>query len=577
MNSHLVLRLVALIVAVAFFSDMALSQTTQPNVVFIIADDLTTALGTYGRPVSTPNIDALAASGMRFDNAYCQYPVCGPSRASIMTGLYPAATGSLTNESSDFRNRFPDITTLPQLFRESGYATARVSKIYHMGIPPDILAGTSGIDDPLSWDTAINIKAPEANAAGPQEDLSPLVTGVGADFIKVESTDGPLAHADGMAAQKAIDWLRQRDTNKPFFLAVGMVRPHVPLVAPTSYFDLYPYADVDLPYVPTGDLNDVPTPAETQTNAVKYGMSVEQQKKTVAAYYASVSYMDAQVGRVLEELNAQGLTDNTIVVFTSDHGYNLGEHTTWQKLSLFEDTMRVPLIVSAPGQTAVGSSSTGIVEMIDVYPTITDLAGLTAPNYLHGNSFADLLTDPTKASWQSESAYAVTFNGGESLRTRQWRYNLWANGEQELYDQVNDSGEFTNLASDPAYANILAELNGRLNQKRSESLSFDINAGLGDLDGNGIVDVLDWHLFRPNLLRDVSTLLPDIAFSMGDFDRSGRIDGRDYAIFKTAYEADNGAGSFAARDTAVPEPNLLTLVAAGITALLCRIHRVRFK
>ena len=427
-----------------------------PNIVFIIADDLNTALGAYGRPVQTPNIDSIANRGMRFDGVYTQYPVCGPSRAALMTGLYPASIGTLGNGSSNFRSRHPDVITMPQLFRQNGYTAARVSKVYHMGVPGDILNGTSGIDDPQSWDTAINIQGPEATAAGVLEDLSSLVTGRGADFITVESTEGALAHADGMAAQEAVDWLRERDTSQPFFLAVGMVRPHVPLVAPQEYFDMYPLENIELPFVPMDDLDDVPVPAETQTNDRKYGMSEDQQRRAIRGYYASVSYMDAQVGRVLDELDAQGLTDNTIVVFTSDHGYNLGEHTTWQKLSLFEDTLRIPLLMAGPGIPA--GNSTGIVEQIDVYPTIAELAGFHAPAYIHGNSFAELMTNPDDLAWQEEASYAITFNGGESVRTSLWRYNLWANGDAELYDQRNDVGEFTNLVDAPGHASIVATM-----------------------------------------------------------------------------------------------------------------------
>ncbi len=453
---------------------------------FIIADDMTTALGAYGRPVQTPNIDSIASRGMVFDNVYTQHPLCGPSRVALMTGLYPRSVGAVDLPSSNFRDRYPDLVTMPQLFRQNGYLSARVSKIYHMHIPNDIISGASGIDDPLSWDVAVNIQAPEANATGVYRDLSPKATGPGVDMITVESTEGALAHVDGRAAQKAVDWLRTRDKSQPFFLAVGMVRPHVPFVAPKEYFEMYPLEGIELPYVPSDDLDDIPAFARKETNARRYGMSDRQQREAIRGYYATVSYMDAQVGRVLDELDAQGLTENTIVVFTSDHGFNLGEHTTWQKRSLFEDTLRVPLVMAGPG--IPHDRSSGIMEQIDIYPTIAELAGMAAPKYVHGKSFVELLTDPRAHNWQDEAAYAVTVNGGESVRNRTWRFNLWRNGDTELYNQETDPNEFTNLAHDPAHTSIAASMNQLLLEMRTVAASFGMEERVGHLDESGHVD-----------------------------------------------------------------------------------------
>ena len=392
-----------------------------------------------------------------------------------MTGLYPAATGCVSNRQSDFRNRHPNIVTLPQLFRQNGYHTARVSKIFHMGIPGDILEGTAGIDDPLAWDEAINIKGPEQYAPGLKEDLCPKITSQGVDFVKVEAEGNDLVHADGMATEKAIEILREQKEG-PFFLAVGMVRPHVPLAAPRSYFESYPAEKMIRPFVREDDLDDVPVAAQTQTNAVKYGMSEEQQRKTLGAYYASVSYMDAQVGKLLDEIDRLGLAASTVVVFTSDHGYNLGQHTCWQKLSLFEDSVRVPLIIAAPGIALENRKCFRVVEHIGLYPTLAELCGLEAPGYLHGESFAELLREPNAESFADKAAYTITREGGESLRTARWRYNLWKDGKEgvELYDHDNDAEEFNNLAGRPEWADLRAQLDARLRAARARAARVDV-------------------------------------------------------------------------------------------------------
>ena len=471
--AFLVLTCVILPISVTF------GQGNPPNVLFIISDDLTaTALEGYNDdgPL-TPNLNSLASTGIRFDAAYCQYPVCGPARVAFMTGLYPAALNAYSNGQSNFRPQHPNLVTLPQLFRQNGYTTARVSKIYHMGVPGDILNGTPGLDDPLSWDMTFNVTGPEQFAPGELEDLSPGNLGQGADFVKVESTLGDLFHADGLAATQAIQLLDQfSQDSEPFFLAVGMVRPHVPLVAPADYFVPFPFGDHMLPFVPKGDLDDMPAPAITQANHIKYLMNEEQQKKAATAYYASTFYMDAQVGRILDHLQQLGLRDDTIVVFTSDHGYNLGEHTMWQKLSLFEDTVRIPLLISDPAHAQNnGTVSTRMIESLDLYPTLAELAGVSMdnlPHGIHGRSFAELIADPSGPDWGDEWSYTITQGGGESLVTPQWRLNRWQNGQLELYDQLVDPNEYTNLANDPVHATVVDELLDQLVDARSTSLNI---------------------------------------------------------------------------------------------------------
>lgn len=306
-----------------------------PNVLFIISDDLTCALSGYGRrQCRTPHIDSLADRGMQFDRAYTMNPVCGPARAAIMSGLSPWTTGVMNNYNNKgkdvLRRKVSDLVTLPQFLRQKGYHAARVSKIYHMGVPGEILAGTAHSDDKASWDVAVNIKALEQYTPGKKEDLSPAMKHQGIDFIRVEAEGEDHLHADRMAADKAIAMMPNlASSGKPFFLGVGLVRPHVPLVAPSRFFEPFPFEDMILAKQMQGDLDDVPNPALKTRNVPRYGMSIEQQKKVLSAYYASVSFMDAQVGRLLESLETNGLTDNTIVVFMSDHGWNLGEHDCW--------------------------------------------------------------------------------------------------------------------------------------------------------------------------------------------------------------------------------------------------------
>lgn len=448
----------------------ARAEDRKPNVLLFLSDDLNTALSGFGHPqCKTPRLDELALRGVRFENMHCQYPVCGASRASLMTGLYPYTNGMLGN-SGDLRKNLPDVVTLSQLFRQNGYRAGRVSKIYHMGIPHEILAGTADHDDPPSWDETVNVKALEQNAPGVRTEWSPKDKG-SQTFTGVESSTGDLEHADGMAAEAAIEFLK-RNRGKPFFLGCGFVRPHVPLVAPSKYFDLYDREAMIAPSVPDGDLDDVPKIIREYKANSRYGVTPQLHKGLLQAYYASVSYMDAQVGRVLDALDELGLTENTIVIFSSDHGYLLGEHNKFQKQHLFEESTRVPFILSVPWMSEThGEATSKLTELVDVYPTIAELAGLTPPGNLQGQSLVSLLENPSAENWSKELVFTISRSGGESIRTPDWRYAHWGFGEkgQELYDRKNDPGEFTNLAADPNYADQLAELKKRLEAKRIEA------------------------------------------------------------------------------------------------------------
>jgi iduronate 2-sulfatase len=461
----------------------------RPNVLLIVSDDLTAAaLGCYGNDVcQTPNIDRLAAEGVTFTHAYCQYPVCGPSRASFMSGLYPNRTKVLTNSKDigSYKTANPELADHPSIggfLRRNGYVSLRVSKIYHMGIPGGIEAGEPGGDEPDSWDVAFDVMAPETASPGKLELLSPLRPHYGSNFARVIVPDERIAtQADYLAASHAEAILESRARGRddsgflrpeqPFFLAVGFVRPHVPLIAPQRLFDQYPEDQAKLPDVPEGDLDDVPVPAAAMENRGRYGMDERQQKQSLAAYYASVTFMDEQVGRLLDALDRLGVRKNTVIIFASDHGYNLGEHHCWQKLSLFEDSTRVPLIISAPGfESSAGRKSDALVELIDLYPTIAELAGLAEqqPDNLQGASLRELLEDPSRQSGK-DVAYTVTHQRGESIRTPRWRYNRWGKAGEELYDHQTDANEHTNLAGEPQHADTLKQMRELLRDTRKRS------------------------------------------------------------------------------------------------------------
>jgi choline-sulfatase len=455
------------------------------NVLFIIADDLTTtAVSSYENKASrTPNIDKLATEGTRYTSAYCQYPVCGPSRASFMFGYYPSATTTFGYVSGR-KNVGPDRKSWAQLFKENGYYTARVSKIYHMGVPRDIETGSNGKDDKASWTERFNSQGPEWKAPGEGELVQGNPDGTlpvkGGNVMTIVKADGDdLAHSDGKTAKKACELIRKHK-NEPFFLAVGFVRPHVPFVAPKHYFEPYPYSEIVMPPKIKGDWDDIPKRGINYVTSVNAQMSPEQEKKAVAAYYASVAYMDAQLGKVLKTLKEEGLEDNTIVVFTSDHGYHLGEHSFWMKVSVKEETARVPLIIKVPGKKPAICNS--FAELIDLYPTIAELAGLQVSEHLQGKSLVKTLDDP--AAEVRDMVFTVTQGGNTFLlRTKKWayiQYNEDASLGIELFDMEKDPKQYTNLANNPEYAGIVSDFQHKLKDKlisvRTNDLDIEYNS-----------------------------------------------------------------------------------------------------
>jgi iduronate 2-sulfatase len=473
-----------LLVLIFLFSFTSVIKAQQPNILLIVSDDLNTRIGPYMElDKHTPNLDRLAAEGVRFNRTYCQYPLCGPSRASFMSGLHPETNGIINNsyDLGSYRAVNPALSNHPSMagfFREKGYYTARVSKIYHMGVPGGIERGEPGGDDPDSWDYAYNVMGPETLSQGTLELLSPGNLHYGSNFARMILKDGlEDTQADYLAASQAIAILENRagkapehgrnaqkdKKDAPFFLAVGMVRPHVPLIAPENCFEPYPEDEVQLPPVVVED--NVPKPALVRQNMKIWKMSEIQKKQTISAYMASVRFMDQQVGRLLDALDRLNLRDETIVIFISDHGYNLGEHDCWSKVSLWEGSVRVPLIISVPGAgNKNGNTCESIVELIDLYPTLTELCGLSLeqPEILQGKSLAGYLNGKEKEPGES-IAYTISFGGkGATVRSDRWRYTRWGenaeDGNEELYDHLSDPEEHVNLAQVRKHQDILEEM-----------------------------------------------------------------------------------------------------------------------
>jgi uncharacterized sulfatase len=425
----------------------SLAPAPKRNVLFLGSDDLNICLSCYGHPlVKTPNIDRIAKAGVRFDRAYSQFPFCSPSRTSMLTGLAPDATG-VYNLEKHFRAAVPDVVTLPQLFRNNGYWTGRIGKIYHYGVPRDI--GTSGLDDPLSWDYTFNPIGVDKTKEEPLLiNHTPERKNIGSAITLHASTQPDEEHTDGIAAAHAVSLLEQHK-DKPFFLAVGFYRPHVPWIAPKKYFDLFPLDQIE-PLSFEADEMKIAPPWAYFTKPGNWGMTVQQRKEALQAYYASIAFLDVQVGKVLDALDRLRLTANTTIVFWSDHGYHLGEHGQWMKQALFEPATRIPLLFSGAGVPARNKLCRGPVEMLDIYPTLADLCGLKPPARLHGRSLQPLLERPQLGS--KHPAVSQVQRGkvmGYSIRTERYRYTMWNDGAEgeELYDYQTDPREFKNLAA----------------------------------------------------------------------------------------------------------------------------------
>ena len=440
---------IALVILLCGLPSAGGAEPEKPNVLFIAVDDLRPALGCYGNTiVRTPNIDSLAAAGVRFERAYCQLPLCNPSRTSLLTGRHPNTTGVYDN-SVYFREAHPDFASLPQHFQRGGYMAARTGKIFH-----------GGIDDTDSWHIGGELRRDRTNRPrqNPQQ----------SDRIVVLEGEGE-SHADYKTATRAVELLAELK-DKPFFLAVGFTKPHSPPTAPQKHFDLYEAPRIPLP----PDFAAVPTvpPGFPEASVPKSNdlfisreASPEEARQMIEAYYASLTFADEQIGRVLAALDKHKLRERTVIVFFGDHGYHLGEKGKWSKHnSVFEVAARVPMIVCAPGGSA-GKPSPRTVQLLDIYPTLCQLCGLAEPPGLEGHSLAPLIKNP-QAPWE-HPAYTVARNGdafGQSVRTERWRYSEWNGGAAGavLFDHDSDPHEMKNLASDPDHADVVKQMKSLL-------------------------------------------------------------------------------------------------------------------
>jgi iduronate 2-sulfatase len=443
------------------------------NVLFIAADDLNTDIGCYGNEqVKTPNLDRLAAMGVRFDRAYCQQPLCGPSRASVMSGLRPNTTG-FVHLHDDIRKLKPDTVTMGQFFQQRGYYVGRVGKIYHYDNPSGI--GTNGNDDALTWQERFNPagidKLQEENIIRYPGGESGRKNGLGISMAWWDPVSKDTEHTDGMVATRAIEMI-DRNKDKPFFVAAGFFNPHCPYVAPKKYFDMYPLEEIAMQELDEAkkDLEDVPAMAvQRDTKNWPYyfkGVTYDEARKCKQAYYACASFVDAQVGRLLDALQERNLLDNTLIVFWSDQGYFLGEKGLWYKRKNFERSVRAPLLIAGAGITSAGKSCAQPVEMLDLYPTIADYTGFDVPGALDGRSLRPLLSDPA-STWDKPAISQVFHSSdaqGYSIRTMRWRYTEWNGGKagRELYDHASDPDEVHNLAGLDKYADTVKRLSKRL-------------------------------------------------------------------------------------------------------------------
>ena len=411
------------------------------NVLLIVSDDLKAdAIGCYGNPIArTPHIDQLAREGTLFKNAYCQGTWCAPSRASFMRGRY----------------RGGEEITWGEHFQKHGYSSTRVGKIFHMRVPGDIIDGTDGQDVSACWSAKYNVPGKEAHTPGKYAclNLNRFTSELeGREstrmpnrmFVTVEYEGDGSDQPDWKTATQSINLLKRfKQEKQPFFLAAGLIRPHYPNVAPSKYFDLYPPSKMKLPLVPSDDWQDMPNAGISKSNSMHFGIDrfPDNQRRMWTGYLATVTYMDEQVGRMLSALKELGLDKETLVLFTSDHGYLLGEHHFWQKGNLREEVTRVPLIIRSPGMKAGASSS--IVELVDMFPTACELTGLPIPSSVQGKSLLSIMHNPSIKVRNSALSFVKQ---GTSMRSKRWSYMRYTDGSEELYDMAKDPRQFINLA-----------------------------------------------------------------------------------------------------------------------------------
>jgi len=449
----------------------------KPNVLFIAVDDLNHWVGYLGRnqQTSTPNIDRLAARGLRFTRSYAAAPVCNPSRAALLSGLRPYTTGVYSN-NDDWRTVIPEDLTLPTTFRKAGYFVAGAGKIYHESYARR-----------TEWDDYLDDRAADPVPAGDQ--------GVGG--IKFAPTDAKDEdYRDYRSVSYGIAQLGKAQ-DKPFFLAIGLHKPHMPWFVPRKYYDLHPLDKIELPPHIANDLDDIPPAgirmAKPQGDH-KAIVEAGRWKDAVQGYLAAISFADAQVGRLIDALDKSEYRDNTIIVFWGDHGWHLGEKEHWRKFTLWEEATRAPLIWIVPGVTKPNTVTDRAIDYMTIYPTLTDVAGIPTPKHVEGKSIRAVLADP-QAPWDENAVTTYLFNN-HTVRTEGWRYIRYANGDEELYDEAKDQYEWTNLATKPEYAAKKAELGKLLPTKNAPDIA----------DGKRKTARLEWN--PANLIDDDEKFFP---------------------------------------------------------------------
>lgn len=425
------------------------------NVLFIVSDDMNCQLGCYGFDVAkTPNLNKLAAKGVRFDRAYCNYPVCNASRVSFLSGRYPNTTQVFGNGTDPRVALGPDFQFLPEHFKSQGYFIGAYGKIAHPTFAKSI-----------KWDEHVEPQGRGGDAseggqrARRQQRAAQAAKGKRGDdvpFAWAATANSDEQEPDGVTATNVVRMLEEHKDG-PFFIGAGFHKPHVPHTAPAKYFDLHPVDTMPLPVEPKGHADHIPEIAR----APNYfpNLTAEQQRQIIQHYHAATSFMDAQVGRIMDAMDRLNLWENTVVVFLGDHGWHLGEHGGyWAKMSLMRESALAPLIIVAPGKSTRAATS-AVVQFIDIYPTVTELCRVKTPDGLEGHSLVPLIDDP-QAKW-SHPAYGVVSRGpelGRAVWTEEYSYLLWPDGSQQLFRYRSDPGEYTNLADDSQMGTVVADL-----------------------------------------------------------------------------------------------------------------------
>ncbi len=454
-------------------AEVTFGQPPAPrDVLFIAVDDLNDWVGHLGGhpQARTPHIDRLAARGTAFTNAHSPSAMCNPSRTALMTGLRPATTGVYGNDP-DWREHavFDGLPTLPRHFRDNGYRTLGAGKLFHAHTYS--IGANEGYNDPMAWDAFYPSIELQINSQ-----IKPNVVPVNGNPFRAGPDWGPLTAEDAaMGDGQIVDWVGEQlsaETGAPRFVAAGIFRPHLYWYVPQKYFDIHPLNDVRLPEVVDDDLDDVPAIAQTNGSSAMdihdWILENDQWQAAVQAYLASVSFADAMVGRLLDALDASGRADRTIIVLWGDHGYHLGEKRRWRKSTLWGESTRVPFIVVAPGVTQAGTTTHAPVSLMDIYPTLAELAGIGTPSHVEGRSLVPLLEDPNR-EWEHPAVVTYGYNN-HAVVSERYRYIRYNDGSEELYDTVSDPHEWTNLAGDPGFAGISNELGKSLPSSNAEAL-----------------------------------------------------------------------------------------------------------